>query len=112
MTSALGAANDSGMAPQAIGIAQNGLGNGAGSRSAQKENQANPVFQWGGDEVGKREDKLSGLDAARGALAFREAESGPLRLRENAAKPNRRQAFDNTGNRETADSAPPIISKA
>jgi hypothetical protein len=100
------------MAPQIIGIAQNGLGDGAGSQSVQKENEANPVFQRGGDEVGKMEDKLGRLDAAREALAFREAESGPLGLRENAAKRNRRQAFDNKGNREMADSAPPMISKA
>src|SRR5277367_4802521 len=39
-------------------------------------------------------------------------ESGPLRLRENAAKRNRRQALDNKGNRETTDSAPSIISEA
>jgi hypothetical protein len=58
------------------------------------------------------EDKLGGLDAAREAPAFREAESGPLRLRENAAKRNRRQAFDNKGNRETADSALPMILEA
>jgi hypothetical protein len=109
-TSALGAANDSGMAPQAIGIAQNGLGNGAGSRSAQKENQANPAFQRGGDEVGEMEDKLGSLDAAREAL--REAESGPLRLPENAAKRNRPQALDNKENREMTDSAPPMISEA
>jgi hypothetical protein len=59
------------MAPQIIGIAQNGLGDGAGSQSVQKENEANPVFQRGGDEVSKMEDKLGRLDAAREALAFR-----------------------------------------
>jgi hypothetical protein len=109
MTSALGAANDSGMAPQAIGIAQNRLGNGAGSRSAQKENQANPVFQRGGDEVGKMEDKVARLDAAREALALRQAKGGLPRLRENAAKRNRSQALDNKGNREMAGPAPPMI---
>ena len=57
------------------------------------------------------EDKLGRLDGAREVLALRQAKGGPLRLRENAAKRNRRQAFDNKGNRETADSAPPMISE-
>lgn len=58
------------MAPQAIEIAQNGLGNDAGLRSVQKEDQAKPVFQRGGDEVDKMEDKLGRLDTgARGAGA-------------------------------------------
>jgi hypothetical protein len=34
-----------------------------------------PVFQRGGDEVGKMEDKLGGLDAAREALALRQAKA-------------------------------------
>ena len=58
------------------------------------------------------EEKLGSLDAAREALALRQAKGGPLRLRENAAKRNRRQALDNKGNRETTDSAPSIISEA
>ena len=58
------------------------------------------------------EDKLGSLDSARELLALRQAEGGPLRLRENAAKRNRRQAFDNKGNREMTDSAPPMISEA
>jgi hypothetical protein len=58
------------------------------------------------------EDRLGRLDAAREALALRQAENGPRGLRENAAKPNRPQALDNKGNRETADSAPSIISEA
>jgi hypothetical protein len=70
------------------------------------------TFQRVGDEVDKMEDRLGRLDAAREALAPRQAESGPRRLRENAAKPNRGQAIDNKGNREMADSPPPMISEA
>src|SRR5277367_4438755 len=49
-----------------------------------EEHQAKPVFQRGGDEVDKMEDKLGRLGAARRA-GLRQAKSGPLRLRENAA---------------------------
>jgi hypothetical protein len=65
-----------------------------------------------GDEVDMMEDRLGRLDAAREALASREAESGPRRLHANAAKRNRSQVLDITGNREMADSVIPIISEA
>jgi hypothetical protein len=67
------------------------------------------AFHRVGDEVDKMEDRLSRLDAAREALAVRQASAG---LRANSAKRNRPQALDNTGNGEIADSAPPIISEA
>jgi hypothetical protein len=70
------------------------------------------AFQRVGDEVDKMEDRLGRLDAAREALASRQAESGPPTLRANAAKRNRPQALDNTGNGEMADSPPPMISEA
>jgi hypothetical protein len=70
------------------------------------------AFQRVGDEVDKMEDRLGRLDAAREALASREAESGPRRLHANAAKRNRPQALEITGNREMVDSAIPIISEA
>jgi hypothetical protein len=57
------------------------------------------------------EDKVGHHDAAREALALRQAKGALPRLRENAAKRNRPQALDNTGNREMADSAPPMISE-
>jgi hypothetical protein len=57
------------------------------------------------------EDKLGRLEAAREALALRQANGGLPRLRANAAKRNRPQALDNKGNREMADSAPPMISE-
>ena len=64
------------------------------------------AFQRVGDEVDKMEERLGRLDAAREALAVRQAENGRPRLGENAAKRNRPQALDNKGNRETADSPP------
>jgi hypothetical protein len=67
------------------------------------------AFQRVGDEVDKMEDRLGRLDAAREALALRQASPG---LRENSAKRNRPQALDNTGNGETTDSDPSIISEA
>jgi hypothetical protein len=69
------------------------------------------AFQRVGDDVDKMEDRLGRLDAAREALASREAESGPRRLHANAAKRNRPQALEITGNREMVDSAIPIISE-
>jgi hypothetical protein len=62
-----------------------------------------------GDEVENMEDRLGRLDAAREALALRQASPG---LRANAAKRNRPQALDNTGNREMTDSAPSMILEA
>ena len=69
------------------------------------------AFQRVGDEVDTMEDRLGRLDAAREALASREAETGPRRLHANAAKRNRPQVLDITGHREMADSALPIISE-
>src|SRR5580693_3298158 len=68
------------------------------------------AFQRVGDEVDMMEDRLGRLDAAREALASREAENGPRRLHTNAAKRNRSQVLDITGNRERLESALPIIS--
>jgi hypothetical protein len=70
------------------------------------------AFQRVGGEVDKMEERLGRLDAAREALALRQAESGPLRLRENAAQPNRLQALEYKRTGETAGFAPPIISEA
>jgi hypothetical protein len=66
------------------------------------------AFQRVGDEADKMEDRLGRLDAAREALAVRQASPG---LRANVAKRNRPQALDKTGNRETTDSPPPMISE-
>jgi hypothetical protein len=62
-----------------------------------------------GDETDKMAERLDRLDAARDALALRDAEGG-LRRRENEAKSNRAQAYENKGNGETADFAPSTIS--
>ena len=70
------------------------------------------AFQRVGDEVDKMEDRLGRLDAAREALAGRQAEGGPSGFRENAAKRNRPQALDNKRNREMADSPASMISEA
>ena len=70
------------------------------------------AFQRVGGEVDKMEDRLGRLDAAREALAVRQAERGPQAFRENAAKRNRPQPLDIKENPEMADSAPSIISEA
>jgi hypothetical protein len=70
------------------------------------------AFQRVGGEVDKMAERLDRLDAAREALALKQAESGPPRLRDNAAKPNRAQAIENKGNGETADFVPSTISEA
>jgi hypothetical protein len=62
------------------------------------------AYQRVGDEVDKMENRLGRLDAAREALALRQASPAPS---ENAAKRNRPQAIDNKGNRETADFSAP-----
>ena len=68
------------------------------------------AFQRVGDEVDKMEDRLARLDAAREALALRQAGQRAARSwRRNGAKRNRSQALDNKENREMADSAPPMI---
>ena len=69
------------------------------------------TFQGFGDEVDRMEEQLGRLDAAREALAPREAKKGPSESRAKTAKRNRPQALDITQNREMADSAPLIISE-
>ncbi|MBV8795885.1 MAG: hypothetical protein JO136_13215 [Hyphomicrobiales bacterium] len=69
------------------------------------------TFQGIGDEVDKMEDRLGRLDAAREALALREAETAAKALRENAAKRNGPQPLDITQNGEMADSLAPMISE-
>jgi hypothetical protein len=69
------------------------------------------TFQGLGDEVDKMEDRLGRLDAAREALALREAETAAKALRENAAKRNGPQPLDITQNGEMADSPAPMISE-
>jgi hypothetical protein len=81
------------------------------NRLAPERLRLKAAFQRIGDEVDKMEDRLGRLDAAREALALRQAENGSRGLRENAAKRNRPQALDNKGNREMADSAASIISE-
>jgi hypothetical protein len=66
------------------------------------------AYQRIGDEVENMEDRLCRLDAAREALALKQASPG---LRANAAKRNGPQALDKTGNSEKADSPPPMISE-
>ena len=48
------------------------------------------AFHRVGDEVDTMEDRLGRLDAAREALALRQAETAAKAVGENAAKPNRR----------------------
>ena len=80
------------------------------NRLAPERLRLKATFQRVGDEVDKMEEKLSRLDAAREALALRQASPGP---RENAAKRNRPQALDNKVNRENRlISPPPMISEA
>ena len=64
-----------------------------------------------GDEVDKMAERLDRLDAAREALALRDAEGGP-RTCAGAAKPNRAEVLENKANGETADFAPSTISEA
>jgi hypothetical protein len=66
------------------------------------------AFHRFGDDVEKMEDRLGRLDAAREALAMRQASTG---LRANSAKRNGAQALDIAQNREMADSAPSMISE-
>ena len=82
------------------------------NRLAPDRLRLKPAFQRVGDEVDKMEEKLERLDAAREALAQREAERGPQAFRENAAQSNAAQALDNTENGEMDDFAPSTISGA
>jgi hypothetical protein len=67
------------------------------NRLAPERLRLKAAFQRIGDEVDKMEGRLGRLDAAREALALRQAENGSRGLRENAAKRNRPQALDNKG---------------
>ena len=82
------------------------------NRLAPDRLRLKPAFQRVGDEVDKMEEKLERLDAAREALAQREAERGPQAFRENAAQSNAPQVLDNTENGEMDDFAPSTISGA
>ena len=84
---------------------------GESNRLAPDRLRLKAAFQRVGDEVDKMEDRLARLDAAREALALRQAETGPPGLGANAAKRNRPQVLDNKGNREMADSPPLMISE-
>ena len=80
------------------------------NRLAPDRLRLKPTFQRIGDEVDKMEEKLERLDAAREALALRQAEkSGQQELRDNTAKSNGPQVLDKTQNREMADFAPSTI---
>ena len=72
------------------------------------------MFQRVGDEVDKmeEEDKLGRLDAAREALALRQAKTAEKAPGENPTKRKRPQALDIKRNGEMTDSPPPIISEA
>jgi hypothetical protein len=58
------------------------------------------------------EDKLGRLDAAREALALRQAKTAEKAPCENPAKRKRPQALDNKRNSEMTDSPPSMISEA
>jgi hypothetical protein len=79
------------------------------NRLASDRLRLNVPFQGMGREVDTMEERLGRLDAAREALALRQASPG---LGENSAKRNGAQALDNAGNGETADSPLPMISEA
>jgi len=64
-----------------------------------------------GDEVDTMAERFERLDAAREALALREAEGDPRRPGDEA-KPIPAQVLDNKGNGETAGFVPPVISEA
>jgi hypothetical protein len=70
------------------------------------------MIQRVGDEVDTMEDRLGRLDAAREALALRQAKTAEKGPGENPAKRKRRQALDIKRNGEMADSPPPMISEA
>ena len=63
-----------------------------------------------GDEVEKMAEQLDRLDAAREALALKDAGGGPRRR--DAAQSNHAQALGNKADSETAPFAPSIISEA
>ncbi len=61
------------------------------------------TFERFNDEVDKMEDRLGRLDAAREALALRQAETAAKAMPENATKRNGPQALDLKQNSEMAD---------
>ena len=63
-----------------------------------------------GDEADKMAERFERLDAAREALALKDAEGG-LRRRENKAQSNRAEVLENKGTGEAADFAPSILSE-
>jgi hypothetical protein len=69
------------------------------------------MFQRVGDEVDKMEDRLGRLDAAREALALKQAKTVEKAPRENPAKRKRPQALDIKQNGEMDDSPPAMISE-
>jgi hypothetical protein len=80
------------------------------NRLAPERLRLKAAFQRVGSEVDKMADRFDRLDAAREALALREAETG-LRRREGEAQSNRAQTLDRKGAGETPDFAPSIISE-
>jgi hypothetical protein len=69
------------------------------------------MIQGVGDEVDTMEDRLGRLDAAREALARRQAKTAETTPRENPAKRKRPHALDIKRNGEITDSSPPMISE-
>jgi hypothetical protein len=69
------------------------------------------TFESFHDEVDKMEDRLGRLDAAREALALRQAETAAKATPENATKRNGPQALDLKQNGEMADSPRLMISE-
>jgi hypothetical protein len=82
------------------------------NRLAPERLRLKAAFQRVGDEVDKMEDRLGRLDAAREALALRQAKTAKKAPLENAAKRKRPQALDIKRNGEMTDSPPSIISEA
>ena len=82
------------------------------NRLAPERLRLKAMFQRVGDEVDKMEDRLGRLDAAREALALRQAKTAEKAPCENPAKRKRPQALDIKRNGEMADSPPPMISEA
>ncbi len=82
------------------------------NRLAPDRLRLKPAYRRVGDEVDTMEDKLERLDAAREALALRQAERGQPPFRDNAAQSNAPQAVENTQNGEMADFAPSTIPEA
>src|SRR5271170_5844020 len=82
------------------------------NRIAPERLRLKAAYQRIGDEVDTMEDRLGRLDAAREALALRQAETASKAARENPAKRNRPQALDVKRNGETADSEPSRIAEA